>query len=177
LLHPLPYPNPDGLAAVWLHSPGIGIFRDWPSPGQYVDLRTENRSFEEMALAQSRLPSPDEDVPGRPPVVILSDAIWKRLFNSDPGIVGKSITLNGNPFTVAGVLQLGFLLNAEIMPSEGPLENVDVYLPLPLGADAVNRRGDREQQGLKKSLSTLAKTPSRRRALFVGADRNQRSLT
>jgi predicted permease len=176
LLHPLPYPNPDGLAAVWLHSPGIGIFRDWPSPGQYIDLRTENRSFEEMALAQSRnfiltgrnqpervggmraqssllhilgarpqlgrLPSPDEDVPGKPPVVILSDAIWKRLFNSDPGIVGKSITLNGNPFTVAGVLQFSFLLNAEIMPSEGPLENVDVYLPLPLGADAVNRRGD-----------------------------------
>jgi len=54
LLHPLPYPNPDRLAAIWLHSPGIGIFRDWPSPGQYIDLRTENRSLEEMALAQSR---------------------------------------------------------------------------------------------------------------------------
>ena len=176
LLHPLPYPNPDRLAAIWLHSPGIGIFRDWPSPGQYIDLRTENRSLEEMALAQSRnfiltgrdqpervggmraqstllrilgarpqlgrLPSPDEDLPGKPQVVILSDAIWKRLFNSDRGIVGKSITLNGNPLTVAGVLQPDFLLNAEIMPSEGPLENVDVYLPLPLGADAVNRRGD-----------------------------------
>jgi predicted permease len=176
LLHSLPYPNPDRLAAVWLHSPGIGIFRDWPSPGQYLDLRTENRSFEEMALAQSRnftltgrdqperiggmraqssllrilgarpqfgrLPSPDEDLPGKPAVVILSDAIWKRLFNSDPGIVGRSITLDGNPFTVAGVLQPGFLLNAEVMPSEGPLENVDVYLPLPLAADAVNRRGD-----------------------------------
>ena len=60
----------------------------------------------------------------------------------DPGIVGKSITLNGNPFAVAGVLQPGFLLNAEIMPSEGPLESVDVYLPLPLGADAVNNRGE-----------------------------------
>jgi len=176
LLHPLPYPKPEGLAAIWLHSPGIGIFRDWPSPGQYMDLRADNRSFEQMALVQSRnftltgrnqpervggmraqssllrilgarpqfgrLPSPDEDVPGGPPVVILSDAIWKRLFNSDPGIVSKSITLNGNPFTVAGVLEPGFLLNAEIMPSEGPLENVDVYLPLPLGADAVNRRGD-----------------------------------
>ncbi len=176
LLHPLPYPDSDRLAAVWLHSPGIGIFRDWPSPGQYMDLRTENRSFEEMALAQSRnliltgrnqperiggmraqcsllrllgarpqlgrLPSPDEDVPGKPPVAILSDAVWKRLFNSDPGIVGKSITLNGNPFAVAGVLQPGFLLNAEIMPSEGPLQSVDVYLPLTLGADAVNRRGD-----------------------------------
>jgi predicted permease len=176
LLNPLSYPNSDRLAAVWLHSPGIGIFRDWPSPGQYIDLRTGNRSFEGMALAQSRnftltgrnqpervggmraqssllrilgarpqlgrLPSPDEDAPGKPAVVILSDAIWKRLFNSDPGIVGKSITLNGNPFAVAGVLQPGFLLNAEIMPSEGPFENVDVYLPLPLGADAVNRRGD-----------------------------------
>ena len=32
LLRPLPYPHPERLAAVWLHSPGIGIFRDWPSP-------------------------------------------------------------------------------------------------------------------------------------------------
>ena len=54
LLRPLPYPQPDRLAAVWLHSPGIGIFRDWPSPGQYIDIQNENHSFEEMALAQSR---------------------------------------------------------------------------------------------------------------------------
>src|SRR5450631_3643550 len=54
LLRPLPYPDPDRLAAVWLHSPGIGIFRDWPSPGQYIDIRNENHSFEDMALAQSR---------------------------------------------------------------------------------------------------------------------------
>ena len=54
LLRPLPYPRADRLAAVWLHSPGIGIFRDWPSPGQYVDLRKEKRSFDEMALAKSR---------------------------------------------------------------------------------------------------------------------------
>src|SRR5215467_10983104 len=54
LLRPLPYPNADRLAAVWIHSPGIGIFRDWPSPGQYLDLQNENSSFEQMALAQSR---------------------------------------------------------------------------------------------------------------------------
>jgi len=29
LLRPLPYPRPDRLAAVWRHSPGIGILRDW----------------------------------------------------------------------------------------------------------------------------------------------------
>ena len=54
LLRPLPYPQPDRLAAIWLHSPGIGILRDWPSPGQYIDIQNENHSFEEMALAQSR---------------------------------------------------------------------------------------------------------------------------
>ena len=54
LLRPLPYPQPDRLAAIWLHSPGIGIFRDWPSPGQYIDIQNENHSFEEMAMAQSR---------------------------------------------------------------------------------------------------------------------------
>ena len=54
LLRSLPYPQPERLAAVWLHSPAIGIFRDWPSPGQFVDIQNENHSFEQMALAQSR---------------------------------------------------------------------------------------------------------------------------
>src|SRR5215813_13625886 len=54
LLRPLPYPNANRLANIWLHSPGISIFRDWPSPGQYIDLQNENHSFEEMAIAQSR---------------------------------------------------------------------------------------------------------------------------
>lgn len=52
LLRPLPYPEPERLAAVWLHSPGIGIFRDWPSPGQYIDVQNENHSFEETAISR-----------------------------------------------------------------------------------------------------------------------------
>jgi predicted permease len=176
LLRPLPYPQPERLAAVWLHSPAIGIFRDWPSPGQFLDIQNENRSFEEMALAQTRMFTligrekpeqvagirtqssllkmfgartrlgrvllPEEDKPGKPAVAILSDRVWRRLFNSDPEVVGKSITLDGNSFTVAGVLQRGFLLNAEVMPSEEPLDKVDVFLPLPLAADAVKSRRD-----------------------------------
>jgi predicted permease len=176
LLRPLPYPQPDRLAAVWLHSPAIGIFRDWPSPGQYIDIQNENHSFEQMALAQSRtltltgreqpelvdgmrtqssllnmlgaktllgrLLLPEEDKPGKPAVAILSDRLWKRSFSSDPNIVGKTITLDGEPFAVAGVLQHGFMLNAEVMPSEGPMDKIDVFLPLPLGADAVSKRGD-----------------------------------
>src|SRR3954453_9421725 len=51
LLKPLPYPHPDRLALLWLRSPGIGIPEDWPSPGQFFDVRQQNHSFEEMSLS------------------------------------------------------------------------------------------------------------------------------
>ena len=51
LLKPLPYPHADRLAILWLRSPGIGIPQDWPSPGQYHDIKTQNHVFEETAIA------------------------------------------------------------------------------------------------------------------------------
>src|ERR1051326_5765740 len=52
LLKPLPYPDPDRLAVLWLRSPGINIPQDWPSPGQYIDLQTQNHVFEEMSISR-----------------------------------------------------------------------------------------------------------------------------
>ena len=176
LLRPLPFPQPQRLAAIWIHSPGIGIFRDWPSPGQYIDLRTENHSFEEISISRltswtvtsleqprpidgmrtssnllrmlgakamlGRLLSAEDDTPGKTPVAVLSYAAWNRLFSGDRQIVGKAILLNGNTVTVAGVLGPEFRLNTEVLPSEGPADNLDIFLPLPLGPDAARRRGD-----------------------------------
>src|SRR5579871_1750404 len=51
MLKPLPYPQPDRLALLWLRSPGIGIPEDWPSPGQFFDIRQQNHSFDEMSLS------------------------------------------------------------------------------------------------------------------------------
>src|SRR5262245_38120137 len=51
LLKPLPYPDADRLAVLWLRSPGINIPQDWPSPGQYIDVQNENRSFEAMSIS------------------------------------------------------------------------------------------------------------------------------
>src|SRR5438128_7143620 len=55
LLKPLPYPDPDRLAVLWLRSPGINIPQDWPSPGQYLDIQQQNRSFAEMSISQGRV--------------------------------------------------------------------------------------------------------------------------
>src|SRR5258708_22344256 len=54
LLKPLPYPEPQRLAALWLRSPGINIPQDWPSPGQFLDIKNENRSFVEMSISIGR---------------------------------------------------------------------------------------------------------------------------
>src|SRR6185436_247232 len=48
--------------------------------------------------------TPDEDrIPGANPVVVISHRLWQRRFAGDSSIVGRSITLNGHPFTVVGV--------------------------------------------------------------------------
>jgi len=48
------------------------------------------------------LPS-DEVAPGGHPVIVLSDALWRRGFNADPDIVGRTVDVNNYSFTVVGV--------------------------------------------------------------------------
>jgi putative ABC transport system permease protein len=48
--------------------------------------------------------SEEEDRARGPNVVMLSHGLWQRRFGSDPGIIGRAITLSDNPFTVIGVL-------------------------------------------------------------------------
>jgi putative ABC transport system permease protein len=46
---------------------------------------------------------PEDDGPS-PRVVLLGEAVWRRRFNSDPSIVGRLVRLNGQPYTVVGVV-------------------------------------------------------------------------
>jgi putative ABC transport system permease protein len=50
----------------------------------------------------------EEDQPGRHQVIVLSNRLWQRRFNSDPNIVGHSILLDGESFTVVGVMPRKF---------------------------------------------------------------------
>ena len=49
-----------------------------------------------------------EDVPGGPPLAILSHGLWKRDFFGDPHIVGRTMELRGAPYTVIAVMPQGF---------------------------------------------------------------------
>jgi macrolide transport system ATP-binding/permease protein len=64
--------------------------------------------------------SQDEDRPHGPNVAILSYSLWRNVFGADPAILGQSIQLRSEPYTVVGVLPQG---------TTTPL-NADVYTPL-----------------------------------------------
>ena len=46
----------------------------------------------------------EEEIDGRERVVLLSDGLWRRRFGGDPSVVGRTISFNGNPFEIIGVL-------------------------------------------------------------------------
>jgi putative ABC transport system permease protein len=51
-----------------------------------------------------RIFSEEEEKVGAPPVVVISDRLWQRAFNRDPSVLGRSITLHDQNFTVIGVM-------------------------------------------------------------------------
>jgi putative ABC transport system permease protein len=59
---------------------------------------------------------PDEDRPGGPPAVLVSNALWQRRFHSDPAAVGRTLTVDGIPRTVVGIVphELGEMVHADL---------------------------------------------------------------
>ena len=90
----------------------------------------------EPVLGRKFLPEENED--GKNRVVILSHAFWQRRFGADPNLVGQQITLNGNQYTVVGVMPPAF--QDPVAAAKRPVE---LWVPLALTEGMRNsRRGD-----------------------------------
>jgi predicted permease len=77
------------------------VFTDYVT-GDYFDLLG-------VPAAMGRVfHAPEGETAGTDPVVVLSNAYWKRHFASDPNIVGRQIALNGHPMVVVGVTPVEF---------------------------------------------------------------------
>jgi putative ABC transport system permease protein len=64
-----------------------------------------------------------EGVPGAPPVAVLSHGLWMRRFGGDPGALGRSVTIDGVPSQVVGIMPQSFAF---------PDPRVDLWLPEPV---------------------------------------------
>jgi putative ABC transport system permease protein len=99
--------------------------RDEPEDLQGAAVSYDTFEMLGIAPALGRGFTADEDRPGTGLVVVLSHQLWQRQFGSDPSIIGKSLTLGGQSYTVAGVMPRGFVLpiltNTEIFTTAGPL--------------------------------------------------------
>ena len=167
LLKPLPFADADRLVMVWEDATSIGFPKNTPAPANFVDWKTQSRSFEGMGALMSvsfnltgagepqklngqavtanlfpmlgvtpalgRTFTSDEEKPGSERVVILSHALWRDSFGGERSIIGREILLNGEKYTVAGVMPASFQL---LEPY------VNVWTPLALGSeDWANRNG------------------------------------
>jgi putative ABC transport system permease protein len=71
-----------------------------------------------MVLGRAFLP--EEDAPGKEHVVVLSNPFWQRVFGGDAKVIGRSVQLNGESYTVIGVAP----------PKFGQASKVDVWAPM-----------------------------------------------
>ena len=103
---------------------------------------------------------PDEDRPGGSAVVILGAEIWSSRYGSDPAIVGQSITVNGLPSTVIGVMPRGFMFPA----------NADLWRPMADLALAVREsRAERRLSVFARLQDGATEDQARSDMLGIGA--------
>ena len=150
LLAPMPYPNPDQLVMVWAKVQGnrngiaAGDFLDWKQQstsfqdlnawtGGSFNLATRDRP--EQVQGQMTTPGfykmmgvnfalgrdflPEEGQVGKDHEVVLVNRLWQRL-GADRNIIGQQLRLNGEPYTVVGVM------------APGPPDRLQTELVLPL---------------------------------------------
>ncbi len=87
---------------------------------------------------------PSEDTPGHDHVVILTDAMWRDRFHADPSLLGRSISLDGEPYQVVGILPSSFRF-----PKDGQLgaltefaARTEFFKPLGLDAEKFSPLGE-----------------------------------
>ena len=83
----------------------------------------------------------EDATPGGPTVAVLSNALWQRSFGGAPDVVGRTLTLNGQPTTIVGIMPAGFRGLSD--------DDTDLWVPftnppgVPGYAENLRERGDR----------------------------------
>ncbi|HSS16840.1 MAG TPA: ABC transporter permease [Candidatus Dormibacteraeota bacterium] len=87
----------------------------------------------------------EEQGQGHDDVIVISERLWKRRFNSDPALVGKALLLNGRSYTVIGIMPDKFEFPIPLFGVQGSQfgESVDIWKPLAFTPLELKERGSR----------------------------------
>ncbi len=105
---------------------------------QGVRISAEAFQLLGVEAAAGRALGPEDGKPDSSRVVVISHGLWQRRFGSDRSLIGSTLILNDNSYTVVGVLPPNFTI---------PIAETDVVTPLVLETDP--RRGDRDNNFLR----------------------------
>ena len=111
---------------------GLNLAADHPE--RVVAANVQSEFFDVFGIKPilGRLFSPDEDLPGKANVVVISNALRRRLFGESAEILGRTIDLGGVPYTIVGVVGDDFQFPT----------GADLWCPLSVAND-LSSRGDR----------------------------------
>src|SRR6266567_2355693 len=82
---------------------------------------------------------------GRDDVVVISERLWKRRFNSDPALIGNKLYLNGRSYTVIGIMPARFEFPLLLFNIQGMqfTEQADIWKPIAFTKSELESRGSR----------------------------------
>jgi predicted permease len=119
------------LAAI---DPGSMTLTGSGEPEHVDSMRASASLFDMLGVrpALGRAFVPGEDQQGKERVAVLSDSLWRRRFHADPAILGRTIQLESQPFTVVGVLPRWFQFPSLRVLEVGKINAAapEVFVPL-----------------------------------------------
>ena len=105
---------------------GNGVTLSGNGPATRVNAQFVSGDYFEtlgIAPAVGRMFVPSDDVPGAAAVAVLHYGYWQRQYGGDPSVVGRTVRLNGRPFTIIGVAEQRFTFFT-------PGKSRDLWVPL-----------------------------------------------
>lgn len=133
-------------------------------PERLVGLMATPSLFSTLQIepAIGRAFTEDAAVPGNDRQVVLSHRVWRNRFNAEPGILGRDVRLNGEPYVVIGVMPEGFAF---------PNRDIDLYVPFAftpeLTADEGRGREFSSSIGRLKSGATIEQLDAQMHAIVL----------
>ena len=109
---------------------------------------------------------PEEDRPGAARVVILTDNLWRSRFLADPSILGKPITLNGEPYEIVGVMPASFRPLSEY----GSSVRVAYFRPAAYSQEVLTNHGLHELQAVGRMKAGVTVDQAQADLQSVSAD-------
>jgi putative ABC transport system permease protein len=134
------------LALYDFYGPGLKL-GSGDRPQQVKGIHVSAEFFQVFGVSPSygRTFLPQEDQPNGPKAAVLSNDLWRTRFGSDPSLVGKSILLGGDPYTVVAILPATF-------HSDPP---ADVFIPMQADPNSTNQGHFLLAAGRLKSDATV----------------------